>query len=327
MDLENVYEDDDDVKQQITEEPQQEESDIISDLLKDRGIEDKNKIKFEDDSGNVVERSWDSLTIEEQKNILNQDPNSDPEKNLDEQEIEMINQMRLHGMNPVEYVTALRQQGAAMVNNRNDNQEPNYETDDFTDDELFILDLQYRSPEMSDEEAYQALESAKNNEELFKKQIAGIRQYYKGLETDMKSQKELEAQQEQEEQFQNYSNMVLDSIQNINSIGNLDLDLNNEDKEELAQFILGRDQAGINWFGKALEDPDTVVRMAWFALKGEDAFNDIENYISQQIKTAAQNAYNKGLEEGKKNKVVINPSYNKITTTKNKIIDLKDLDF
>ena len=326
MDLENVYEDDDDVKQQITE-PQQEESDIISDLLKDRGIEDKNKIKFEDDSGNVVERSWDSLTIEEQKNILNQDPNSDPEKNLDEQEIEMINQMRLHGMNPVEYVTALRQQGAAMVNNKTDNQEPNYETDDLTDDELFILDLQYRSPEMSDEEAYQALESAKNNEELFKKQIAGIRQYYKGLETDMKSQKELEAKQEQEEQFQNYSNMVLDSIQNINSIGNLDLDLNNEDKEELAQFILGRDQAGINWFGKALEDPDTVVRMAWFALKGEDAFNDIENYISQQIKTAAQNAYNKGLEEGKKNKVVINPSYNKTTTTKNKIIDLKDLDF
>ena len=327
MDLENVYEDDDDVKQQITEEPQQEESDIISDLLKDRGIEDKNKIKFEDDSGNVVERSWDSLTIEEQKNILNQDPNSDPEKNLDEQEIEMINQMRLHGMNPVEYVTALRQQGAAMVSSRNDNQEPNYETDDFTDDELFILDLQYRSPEMSDEEAYQALESAKNNEELFKKQIAGIRQYYKGLETDMKSQKELEAKQEQEEQFQNYSNMVLDSIQNINSIGNLDLDLNTEDKEELAQFILGRDQAGINWFGKALADPDTVVRMAWFALKGEDAFNDIENYISQQIKTAAQNAYNKGLEEGKKNKVVINPSYNKTTTTKNKIIDLKDLDF
>lgn len=327
MDLENVYEDDDDVKQQITEESQQEESDIISDLLKDRGIEDKNKIKFEDDSGNVVERSWDSLTIEEQKNILNQDPDSDPEKNLDEQEIEMINQMRLHGMNPAEYVTALRQQGAAMVNSKTDNQEPNYETDDFTDDELFILDLQYRSPEMSDEEAYQALESAKNNEELFKKQIAGIRQYYKGLETDMKSQKELEAKQEQEEQFQNYSNMVLDSIQNINSIGNLDLDLNTEDKEELAQFILGRDQAGINWFGKALEDPDTVVRMAWFALKGEDAFNDIENYISQQIKTAAQNAYNKGLEEGKKNKVVINPSYNKTTTTKNKIIDLKDLDF
>ena len=60
---------------------------------------------------------------------------------------------------------------------------------------------------------------------------------------------------------------------------------------------------------------------------GEDAFNDIENYISQQIKTAAQNAYNRGLEEGKKNKVVINPSYNKTITTKNKIIDLKDLDF
>lgn len=44
--------------------------------------------------------------------------------------------------------------------------------------------------------------------------------------------------------------------------------------------------------------------MAWFALKGEEAFNDIENYIAQQIKATKQDAYNKGLEDGRRGKVV-----------------------
>ena len=302
------------------------QSDIISDLLKDRGIDDLNKIKFEEDDGTISERSWDSLSNDEKRLILNQTPEKDPEVDLDEQEIEMINQMRLHGMNPEQYVTALRNQGAQYAINQF-NTEPNYETDDLTDDELFILDLQYRSPEISEEEALSALENAKSNEELYNKQIAGIRQYYKNLETDMISQKQLEQQEIQNQQFQQYSDAILDSISNIQSIGNLDLDMSQDDQEELAQFILGRDQAGINWFGKALEDPDTVVRMAWFALKGEEAFNDIENYISQQIKTTAQAAYEKGLKEGQKkggSTVIVPPSRSQ---SYNGTINDFDLDF
>jgi hypothetical protein len=46
--------------------------------------------------------------------------------------------------------------------------------------------------------------------------------------------------------------------------------------------------------------------MAWFALNGEEAFNNIENYLSQQINAA----YNKGLKDGqqKSGTVVINKS-------------------
>ena len=112
------------------------QSDIISDLLKDRGIDDLNKIKFEEDDGTISERSWNNLSNDEKRLILNQTPEKDPEVDLDEQEIEMINQMRLHGMNPEQYVTALRNQGAQYAINQF-NTEPNYETDDLTDDELF----------------------------------------------------------------------------------------------------------------------------------------------------------------------------------------------
>ena len=61
----NVDEFADDVNQN-NEEPSQEtnssnEEDLTNDLLALRGIKDLDKIKFEDETGAIVERSWDSL--------------------------------------------------------------------------------------------------------------------------------------------------------------------------------------------------------------------------------------------------------------------------
>lgn len=283
-----------------------ESNDFISEILKDRGISDKNKIKFEDDNGIVSERSWDDLSSEEKRTIINQNPDLDPDTELDDEEIEFINQIRASNLSPKQYIESIKKQEIQQYEDSvANNQESEYQVDELNDDELFILDMQYRSPNITEEEAYQALQVAKENPELFTKQMEGIRTHYKSLEEDLENQKQLEYQEQQNKRFQEYSNSIIDSIQNIDSIGNMDLDLSDDDKNEIANFILGRDQAGVNWFSKALEDTDTVVRMAWFALHGEDAFNDIENYISQQIKVTAQNAYNKGLEDGKKNKTVI----------------------
>jgi hypothetical protein len=46
----------------------------------------------------------------------------------------------------------------------------------------------------------------------------------------------------------------------------------------LYQFITGFDNTGVNYFAKALSDPETVVKTAWFALHGEDVINSIEDY-------------------------------------------------
>lgn len=344
IDLEDPIEDSEPVEEQNSEDSysppeNQNADDIITSLLKDRGIDDTNKIKFEDENGLITEKSWNQLSVDEKKNILNQSPTADPDVDLDSQEIEMLNQMRLAGMNPEQYVTALRKQGAdyAIAQNKNSNDESNLKTADLTDDELYVLDLQYRSPDMTDEEIAQSLNIAKQNTGLFEKQVEGLRQYYANLESEEMSRKELEEQQQREAQFQEYANYIQQSINNLNNVGSMDISLSNDDKNELAQFILGRDQAGINWFGKALEDPDTVTRMAWFALKGEDAFNEIESYIAQQIKTTAQNYYNKGLQDGK-NGVINNPSSKVVVTSpqqnpngfinrKNEPIGLEDIDF
>ena len=57
--------------QELTENNnQQEEEDLIDSLLKSRGIEDKSKIKFEGEEGDIEEVNWDSLSNDDKLNII-----------------------------------------------------------------------------------------------------------------------------------------------------------------------------------------------------------------------------------------------------------------
>jgi len=126
-------------------------------------------------------------------------------------------------MTPEQYIQSLTKE-----------EEPRYKVDDLSDDELYLLDLEARVGELSEDEAVQALSLAKQNEDFYKKQVDGIRKEYKEKE-DFKTQQE-QATREQEEQaaYQNYSNNVIEAINNFKSIGNLDLNMEDSDKEELA---------------------------------------------------------------------------------------------
>jgi hypothetical protein len=66
--------------------------------LKTRGIDDLEKINFEDDNGQLVERSWNDLSKEEKLNILNTplevNNNQDNSSFLSEEEINLLNEIR-----------------------------------------------------------------------------------------------------------------------------------------------------------------------------------------------------------------------------------------
>jgi hypothetical protein len=92
----------DDIQESIIDSPEYEESDndyseqvesddfdLTKELLTLQGISDMNKIKFEDESGAVVEKSWDSLSNNEKLMILSHQ--EDPDTSLDASEIELIN--------------------------------------------------------------------------------------------------------------------------------------------------------------------------------------------------------------------------------------------
>lgn len=277
----------------------EEEEDIITLLLKDKNISDPTKIKFEDDEGNIEERDWNSLTKEEQLNILKTPLQED--NSLEEDEIGLINQIRLNQMTPEEFINAIKQQGAAEYAQALE-QSQTTRIDDLTNDELFILDLQSRVEDITTEEAQQALERAKQDQNLFDKQMNGIREEYKRIEEERTQMEELEQQQRDSEQFEEFKNAVIDSIQSLDRIGSLDISMEDDDMNEIANFILSTDSAGVNYLSKALDDPQTLVRMAWFALKGEEAIDSITEYFTEEIKKVSQARYKQGLKDGKAGK-------------------------
>lgn len=296
----------------LPEEPKTEE-DIIISLLKSKGIEDPSKLKFENEEGEIEEVDWESLSNEEKLNILTSD-DSDVDYGLDEEEESLLNYLRTNGISPSDYIQ-YREQLAVENYRQSVEGNPQYEIDNITDDELYTLDLQSRVKDITEEEIAAALEQEKANPALFEKKMQGIRQEYKEAEDDKRQQEELLHQQEKQEQFEEFQDGVMQALENLTEIGGVELNLGQEDLSEIADFILTSDAAGVSWLGKALDDPETLVRMAWFAIKGDEAFESLTDYYAKEIAQQKREAYTAGYEDAKKGvqpkrttKVVIKPA-------------------
>lgn len=280
-----------------TQEPTTED-DIITSMLKNIGISDPSKIKFENDEGEIEEVSWESLSLEEKMNILSPEA-PDPNFGLEESEIAFVNTLRDAGITPQEYIEYQKQQAIEEYRQALEGN-PQYEVERLTDEELYTLDIQSRVPDMTDEEISIALEHEKSNPALFEKKMQGIRAEYKALEDERRQQEELLDQQQKQEQFELFQNDVLEAIEALDEVGGVKLNLDDDDMNEVANFILSLDSAGVSYLGKAIDDPQTLVRMAWFALKGDEAFETITDYYNKEITRQSRDAYTAGYEDAKK---------------------------
>ena len=251
---------------------QPDEFDLAKELLTLQGISDMNKIKFEDESGAVIEKSWDSLSNNEKIMILSHQ--EDPDTSLDSAEIELINQIRESGMTPDQYIQSLQTSEPPVVT---------YEVDNMSDDELFCIDLldKIGSENITDEELQQALDSAKANESLFNKQVASLRVYYKDLEEKRQQQIELDRQEAAEQEFMAFSNNIIDSIRNFNALEDTPVELSLEEMDDLANYILTRDASGYSEFGRLLNDPVQFTKAAFWMLKGPEILNEMQNQIKE----------------------------------------------
>lgn len=323
-------------KQDVTEEDQINEGEsskeqetttnVVTELLKRQGIEDPNQISFEKEDGSIEKLKWDDLSLEEQLNILNQKPENDdlPPVNdeIGEDIQSLAKELKDNNMSVDDFINYIENQG---IQGYQASLQPHYEVDNITDDDLFKIDLKNRIPDITPEQLETALEQAKSNEELYNKQVNGIREEYKQFEEEQNAQNEAITVEEQQQQYNEFANAITQTIDSLDNVNGIDIELEDEDKYELAQFILGQDAAGVSNFGKALNDPETFVKVAWFALKGADAIDSITDYFKNQITKVRESSYQKGLEDvgSKKNKP-------RVVTTKTqeqkKYISIDDLD-
>ena len=293
----------------IEEEPVNSSTDDDFDLTKEllalQGISDMNKIKFEDESGAVVEKTWDSLSNNEKLMILSHQ--EDPDTSLDAAEVELINQIRESGMTPDQYIRSLHTPEPPGVT---------YEVDNMSDDELFCIDLldKIGSDNISDEELQQALDAAKVNEKLYSKQVASLRSYYKDLEEKKLQEAELENQREAEREFNVFSNNIIDSIRNFNLMEDTPVELSLEEMDDLANYILTRDASGYSEFGRLLNDPIQFTKAAFWMLKGPEILNEMQN----QIKEAYLRGYNESHKPAATKKVFTKTSASSTNRNSNK---------
>lgn len=268
------------------EEPQEQQDDIITELLREKGIQDASKIKFEGEDGEIEEQDWNQLSIEDQLNILRSSDSqvSNNSLDLDDSELQLINAIRSSRMSPTEYFQNVQRQG---VNNYiQQNSTPQYQIDNIDDETLFITDIIARvgDENITDEELEHLLENAKQNEDLFRKQVNAIRQEYKNREDENRNQVAEYQKQQQVEKYNIFAEKIENEIRGFTEIGGFDLNMDESEMEEVYDFLTGFDQAGVSFFSKALNDPKLLVRMAWFALNGDKAMQDINDYWTNEVK-------------------------------------------
>ena len=269
----------------------EDDNDFTLQVLNLKGISDPSKIKFEDESGAIIERDWNDLSDNERLMILA--GTEDPERDLEEEEILFINQLRENNLTPQQYIQAIQQQAAQQaLEEYQQGLQPTYEIDSLSDDELFALDLLEKVGEenITDEEWKEALEHAKANETLFAKQIEGLRAAYKNLEDQQRYDAEQAQIQQAEEQYQEFSNKVLNEISSFDSLANQEIELSTDDKNDIANYMLTRRDTGVSDFYRDMQDPKTATLAAFWLLRGPEILNEMEN----QIKAAYQRGFNMG---------------------------------
>ena len=259
--------------------------DFLHNFLKEKGIEDPSKLQWEDENGEITDVDFDSLSDEDKLNVLNS--LSDP--GLSQHEIDVVNYLRQNGVTFNQVIDYFSKKAVDDYITQNPDSVPTktYTIDDYTDEELYLADLKSKYPDFTDEELTSKLNSAKSNEELFKKEVNALRTEYKNEEDA-----QVEAQRQREQQ--DYDNLV-SNLQNI--LGNFNevvldstdpesdvLEIEDSDKDQVLAYLLNQDTDGKSQLVKDLENPTTLIELAWLRTQGRALIDNSTRYWKDLLK-------------------------------------------
>ena len=263
------------------------EGDFLLSFLNGYGLKD-GKVTYENDDGSTEEVDFNDLSSKEKLNILKELTAT----NLSQEEIKVINYLRANNATIQDVINYYSNKAIEDYINQNGPVEKHYEIDEYSDDEVYVADLRSKFEDMTDDEIKADLELAKENEDLFKKKVETIRKRYKEQEEEYNNQQK----QEQEARYNDFKQSLSDQLHNFNEISmdykdskSDSLEIDDQEKENIYNYILDLDENGTSQFFKDLNDPQKLIELAWFSLYGKEAISDISNYWKGQLKTSRRN--------------------------------------
>lgn len=310
------------------EEPEKPEDDIITSYLKLNGIADPTKIQFENDEGGIDEVDFNSLSKEEQLTMLQELGSS----SYSDYEKEVIDYLRRNNTDLQGVITYFQNKAIEDYLAQNPSAAPqkSYKIDEYSDDELYIADLAAKLPNFTEEELNAKLEAAKTNEELFKKEVDELREFYKEEENRQQEQAQLSEQQ----QYEALQNTLLESIGRFNEIV-LDtedpksdsLEIEDSDKQIMLDYLLTPDKDGQSQFDKDLSDPQALIELAWLRTHGRDTITGISQYWKKELADTRKELAKakKELEKYRKNDSDNKVTVNEIKPNKKQVKSVSEL--
>jgi hypothetical protein len=270
--------------------PQQ--NDAIRDLLLAKGIKDPNAINYEDDNGNIEKVNFYDLPYEDQLGIL-QSSDRDVDYDLNNHEVDVVNFLRENNVSFDEAIEYYKRQAIEEYLKENDTTE--FTVDTYSDQELFLLDLKTKYDTLTDDELQLELDKETNHPDLFKKKIDKIREEYKDLEVRAKESEEQAVVDQENEKFEELKGSLINVATSTQEIGGLDLD--DAERNQILSYILQKDVNGNSSLIKDLDDPKTLFNIAWYAVKGPEAFDFVHDYYKKEIERTRKAAYDRGRQE------------------------------
>ena len=309
VELPGVFKDEDVVEEgEKSAEAEEVEDDAMTAFLKTKGIADPTKIQFENENGEIEDVDFNSLSREEQVTMLHELTAPD----LSEHEVGVINYLRQNQVTFDQVIDYFANQRLEAYLNAHpeDIHQQSYSIDDYNDDELYLADLKSKYPSFTDEELLSKLSIAKSDEDLFKKEVDVLRESYKAQEDQMLKDAELAEQQ----QYEDLQNSLMYAVSNLNEIS-LDtadpssdsLVVEDKDKHQILAYLLNQDQDGKSQFVRDIENPNTLIELAWYRTHGRDVIDGISQYWKDILKSERKKiaSLEKQLENTKSNKTVI----------------------
>lgn len=273
------------------------EDSIISDILTSKGIVN-NTIKIIDENNVESEVNFYDLPKEEQLEILMSSEENVKEEILDENEIQFINYLRTENVSLDDFLESYKQSILAEVQAAAP--AATYDIDNYTDEELFLLDLQTKF-ELTDEELQIELRKELDNPDLFTKKTAKLRTDYKLLEDQYKETLALEAANKRDEDYNKFSDSMLNIATTIDNFHGIYLE--DDEKNETLAYLLTLDETGVSQFAKDINDPQKLYEAAWYMRYGKEAFEALESAYEAEIAELKKNQKVKD----KPQVVVLNP--------------------
>lgn len=261
---------------------------------------------FKNHSIQIGDESVDfySLSKEEQLMALQEatrvEENTSNSDDLSDSEVDFINEIRNSGLEPSEFLDSYEQ----YIINKNAELIEGSKTpiDSLNNEEIYLLDLKTRIPDLTDDQARAALERELSDPDLFEKKANSLKEEYKQLE-EAERQRAKQSNEEndtklRESELLKYQSQIASAANSIDDINGISVD--NDEKEEVLRSILDIDDEGETEFDKICSNPESLFKIAWFAKYGEQAFNLLYDAINNNKK-----------DDKTGNGVIINDSTNK----------------